>query len=114
MSHTPVPWAWHIEDYSMATLEGPPDEEGRIEREVLSVSPCSSCQDSAEKKDWKWGRCLTPTLDDANFIVRACNCHDKLLGALKIIKDADLAHPFIPSFYREIIEEAIAKAEEKE
>jgi hypothetical protein len=36
-----------------------------------------------DPKEWKWGRCHTPSEADAAFIVKAVNNHDELVGALE-------------------------------
>jgi len=74
-NHTPEPWHWNLEDYSMATLSGP----DYMEQHVLAVSPCDSCLEVAKKKSsdqkpsWKWGRCMTPTKANADRIVACVN-----------------------------------------
>jgi hypothetical protein len=76
---TPGPWEWIIHDHSMASLGIPPDP-GLGNPLVLAVSPCKGCQDRAESKEWKWGRCCTPSEADAAFIAFARN-HAPALAA---------------------------------
>ena len=68
--HTPGPWGWVIEDHSMASLGVLPDP-GLGNPLVLTVSPCKACADRAEPKEWVWGRCHTPSEDDARLISSA-------------------------------------------
>lgn len=74
---TPTPWAWTIEDYSMATLH---NAESYLLGHVMSVSPCNACCERAkgEGAEWKWGRCTTPTDQDAAAIVHRVNNWDTL------------------------------------
>jgi len=52
--------------------------------------------------------------EDAEFIVRACNCHDMLVTALKdTLKDIAHRNMFVNKHTIDILQEAIAKAEEK-
>ena len=84
--HTPTPWNWNIYDYSDATLEGRKGSDGGDH--VLSVSPCNSCLQKTEREDnpqWKWGRCITPTQPNADFIIRAVNSHAAMVDALESI-----------------------------
>ena len=92
--HTPTPWGWVVHDHSCASLGVLPDP-GIGDPLVLSISPCRSCADKAEPKEWVWGRCCTPSEDDAHFIVRAVNSYDKLVEALKE------ARTFIEAEYRD-------------
>jgi hypothetical protein len=77
-AHTPTPWDWMIHDHSMASLGVMPDP-GLGNPLVLAVSPCPSCADRAEPREWKWGRCHTPSEADAQFILTAVNSHYGLL-----------------------------------
>ena len=81
--HTPLPWSWGIHDYSLASLTGPKEEEDH----VLSVSPCKACMEGAKRKSelptWQWGRCTTPSLADAEFIVAAVNGYEPMRKALE-------------------------------
>ena len=75
---TPTPWAWEIQDYSHATIQGPNGEY----HHVLSVSPCHSCCERAKKEGdpkWIWGRCTCPSESDAKLIIEAVNGRPKLL-----------------------------------
>lgn len=64
----PGPWHWEIHDYSMATLCG--GGEDAITGHIMAVSPCRSCQKSANG-EWKWGRCQTPSEANARLIEKA-------------------------------------------
>lgn len=88
MTHTPTPWHWVIHDHSAASL-GVLPHPGLGDPLVLSISPCRSCIDRADPQEWKWGRCTTPSAEDAAFIVRAVNSHDKLVEALRAILDTE-------------------------
>lgn len=68
---TPGKWEWLIHDHSCASLGIMPDP-GMGDPLVLSVSPCRSCADGADPKEWKWGRCTTPIESNAAHI---SNCH---------------------------------------
>ena len=46
---------------------------------VLSVSPCKSCQERAEPKEWEWNRCATPSEADARLIAAAPDMLDALI-----------------------------------
>ena len=69
-------FAWYIEDYSMACLVDENSEYKEMSP-VLTVSPCESCLKHArakqEKPEWEWGRCCTPSKEDADFILLALN-----------------------------------------
>jgi hypothetical protein len=80
--HTPTPWDWLIHDHTMASLGVMPDP-GLGNPLVLAIGPCPSCADRAQPREWKWGRCHTPSEADAAFIVRAVNSHDALVKALE-------------------------------
>lgn len=69
MGITEGPWEWQIHDHSMASL-GSGDSPGYGTPHVLSVSPYKRCQDRSGGK-WEWGRCLTPSEDDARLIAAA-------------------------------------------
>jgi hypothetical protein len=62
----PGPWGWEIHDHSMASLYG--GGEDSIIAHILSVSPCKACQERADPKEWKWGRCMTPNEQEARLI----------------------------------------------
>lgn len=79
--HTPTPWDWLIHDHSMASL-GVMPYPGLGNPLVLTVSPCQGCMDRAEPREWKWGRCHTPSEADAEFILLAVNNHDALVNTL--------------------------------
>lgn len=72
-------WSWQIHDHSMASL-GVSDSPGYGTPLVLSASPCEACAGRAEPKEWKWGRCCTPSLEDAEFIPAIANAADRLLA----------------------------------
>ena len=80
MTHTETPWAWQVHDKSMASLGVMPDP-GYGTPLVLSVSPCPACTDRAT--EFVWGKCGTPTEDDARHIVHCVNTHDALVKALE-------------------------------
>lgn len=82
--HTVTPWHWIVHDHSMASL-GHGDSPGIGDPLVLAISPCQACADRAEPREWKWGRCHTPSEADADFIVTAVNNHDALVDALQKI-----------------------------
>jgi hypothetical protein len=84
--HTPLPWEWQIHDHSMASL-GNGHSPGYGTPLVLSVGPCDGCAERADPKEWKWGRCCTPSEADAALIVKAVNNHDALVRALKGIAE---------------------------
>lgn len=67
---TPGPWDWVIHDHSLASLGVLPDP-GLGNPLVLAVGPCRACADHAEPKEWKWGRCHTPSEADAHLIAAA-------------------------------------------
>lgn len=72
------PWDWVIQDHSMASLGVLPNP-GSGDPLVLDVGPCKSCADRADPKVWKWGRCCTPSIEDANFIAAARTAVPELL-----------------------------------
>jgi len=85
--HTPTPWNWVIHDHSMASL-GAGDSPGLGDPLVLAVAPCDACAGRADPKEWKWGRCHTPSEADADFILTAVNSHDALVKALQeVVRD---------------------------
>lgn len=86
-AHTPTPWEWLIHDHSMASLGVMPDP-GLGNPLVLCVSPCQPCMDRAEPREWKWGRCHTPSEADADFIVLAVNNHDALTTEVERLRTA--------------------------
>ena len=92
----PPPWHWEGHDHSMATLCG--GGEDALIGHVLSVSPCSACASRADPKEWKWGRCCTPTEENAKLIAAA----PALLATLAQISTFDSAEGRIAA-------EAIAK-----
>ena len=106
--HTKGPWDWMIHDYSGATLHGP-DE---MFDHVLSIGPCESCMEHAKTKGeaaWKWGRCTTPSIEDARLIVAA----PIILEALEDLVDCLLNNqPYIAEGISKATE-AIRKAKEK-
>lgn len=69
---TPGPWAWIVHDHSMASL-GPGEFPGLGDPLVLAIGPCKACTKRAEEagEDWKWGRCHTPSVEDAALIATA-------------------------------------------
>lgn len=75
---TPGPWGWVIHDHSMASLGVLPDP-GLGDPLVMCVSPCGSCQERADPKEWEWGRCHTPSETDAAYIAL---CSPDNIGAL--------------------------------
>lgn len=88
---TPGPWNWVIQDHSMACL-GVGDAMGsETTPHVLRVTPCKACADRADPKQWEWGRCLTPSKADADFIASARNALPTLLAAwreLQVCREA--------------------------
>lgn len=76
--HTPGPWNWVVHDHSLASL-GPGRDPGLGDPLVLATGPCSGCAERAEPKEWKWGRCQTPSLANARLIAAA----PELLEALE-------------------------------
>ena len=75
---TPGPWGWVIHDHSMASLGVLPDP-GLGDPLVMCVSPCGSCQERANPKEWEWGRCHTPSETDAAYIAL---CYPDNISAL--------------------------------
>lgn len=70
----------------MASLMGPEEDM----QHVLSVSPCKNCQAHAdEPKDWVWGRCTTPTRDNAVLIAQAPTMRAALDRIAAIIEAVD-------------------------
>ena len=63
------PWNWEIHDHSMATLCG--GGEDAITGFIMSIGPCEACASRADPKEWKWGRCQTPSLANAKLIAAA-------------------------------------------
>lgn len=84
--HTPTPWGWWIHDHSMVSLGVLPDP-GLGDPLVLTLSPCQACADRADPREWKWGRCHTPSEADADFILTAVNSHDALVSALILARE---------------------------
>jgi hypothetical protein len=80
--HTPTPWDWLIHDHSMASLGVMPDP-GLGNPLVLAIGPCPACADRAQPREWKWGRCHTPSEADAEFILTAVNNHDAMVAELQ-------------------------------
>ena len=82
---TEGPWEWMLHDHSMASLGVLPNP-GFGDPLVLNVGPCKSRTDRAEPKEWKWGRCTTPTENDAKFIAAARTALPRLLAEVKANK----------------------------
>lgn len=101
--HTPGPWKWVIHDKSMASLEGPRDEEDH----VMSVSPCASC--IGRSSEFKWGACTLPNAANAALIAAAPD----LLKALKALAglEAWIQDRELKEMFQKIVYSAIAKAE---
>lgn len=70
VQHTPGPWAYVVHDHSMASLGVLPDP-GMGDPLVCTFSPCQACADRADPKEWRWGRCQTPSEADARLIAAA-------------------------------------------
>lgn len=51
----------------MALLEGPRG----LEDHVCEVGPCRSCTEAHKDDPWEWGRCMTPTIENARLISAA-------------------------------------------
>ena len=71
--HTPLPWAWFVEDYSMLNLGNADDH---LTGHVVSISPCNSCLKRAAEEphpQWEWGRCTTISEANAALIVERVN-----------------------------------------
>jgi len=84
----PGPWGWEIHDYSMASLYG--GGEDSMIAHILSVSPCKACQGNAtEPKEWTWGRCMTPSEQEARLIA-ASPAFMYLFGMLTVRQRAAL------------------------
>jgi len=75
---TKGPWEWTIMDASAVVLQGP---EGWMENSVMCVSPCKSCQQG--KTEWEWGRCTTPSQEDAALIAFMRTNLPAILSALR-------------------------------
>jgi hypothetical protein len=73
----PGPWNWEVHDHSMASLCG--GGEDAIVGLIMSISPCGACQDRADPKEWVWGRCCTPLIENARLIAATPD----LLAALR-------------------------------
>src|SRR6186713_1866824 len=86
VEHTPTPWDWLIHDHSMASLGVMPDP-GLGDPLVLAIAPCQACADRANPKEWKWGRCHTPSEADAEFILTAVNNHDHMVQTFEALRD---------------------------
>lgn len=109
--HTPGPWAWGADDFSMASLtaNGDMGKAGDMHgSHVLTVKLCKNCQkhveNSGEAADgWRFGRCATINAADARLIAAA----PEMLAALKGIR----AHlPDHPDTLWQAVDDAIAKA----
>lgn len=98
--HTPGEWRWVIHDHSCASL-GVGGDPGMGSPLVMSVSPCRSCAERAEPKEWQWGRCCTPKEADARLIAASPD----MLVALQLARDALGANAA-----RDAVDAAIAKA----
>ena len=81
---TPPPWNWEIHDHSMATLCG--GGEDAIIGHIMAISPCGACARSADPKQWKWGRCSTPSEADARLIAAA---PDLLVAVMALVNQGD-------------------------
>ena len=92
-----------IHDKSMASLEGPRDEEDH----VMSVSPCASC--IGRSSEFKWGACTLPNAANAALIAAAPD----LLKALKALAglEAWIQDRELKEMFQKIVYSAIAKAE---
>ncbi len=65
---TPGVWEWMIHDHSMASL-GVGEDAGYTTPLIMNVGPCEAC--ASRHKEWEWGRCHTPSKDNAAFIAAA-------------------------------------------
>ncbi len=81
------PWHWEIHDHSMATLCG--GGEDAMIGHIMSIGPCPACAKRAEPKEWKWGRCMTPSLPEARLIAASRSLLDALapLAAIPLWRD---------------------------
>ncbi len=81
--HTPGPWHWYSEDFSMAILCGETNGYADpFEKHVTTITMCKSCHDHAKKEKrehWLWGACHTGSAANARLIAAAPD----LLAALK-------------------------------
>ena len=82
----PGPWTWEIHDHSAATLCG--GGEDAIIGHILTVNPCEACAKRAEPKEWQWGRCMTPSIENARLIAAAPDMLAALHNVRKLISEA--------------------------
>lgn len=84
--HTAGEWRWVIHDHSCASL-GVGDDPGMGTPLVMSVSPCRSCAERADPKEWKWGRCCTPSEADARMMAASTQMYDALKQVKELLQE---------------------------
>ena len=101
MSHTPIPWKVKVYDHTDETrveIMCQPDETGFSRLLARLV----------------YQGCETTRIDNAEFIVRACNCHDELLEACEsfvaLFDDSDMRPEDECHEVAGLMRKAIAKA----
>ena len=108
-SHTPTPWST-----SGDLISGAPEPRLNPKVKPYPHSVCKMCWDfdgdAGANGDLPW-----PVAEQNQlFIVRAVNCHDELLAACKLSLKNVLSDTIAISTWRDMLRDAIAKAEGKD